>query len=157
MDSEGDVAALTEQMQQTLSAKVSVTTSAEGQSPRGSSFQCPLWLYNTYCKIVTKLGRRKTILPVARDPQTDSAPPAPKRRTTNEETLHLMACIHRNWHSMSLLQKQVENIQNDRDLLYLLKDLVLLRRRRIARVLSCKSIQAVHFTMVSSRLLQTSV
>jgi hypothetical protein len=91
---------------------------------------------------------RGPVLPEHNDPQLRDEPQNIDPAIPSIPWLHLMSCVHRNWEHRILLQGRVEHIKTDLELFVFLKTQVRQRRCRMMRMLSCRKIQGVHFTMV---------
>lgn len=66
-----------------------------------------------------------------------------------QNTLHLMTCVHRTRGDTSLLQNDICAISNDRALFNFLRSKISQRRNRLLLALSCRSIIGIFFSKVS--------
>jgi len=63
-----------------------------------------------------------------------------------------MSCVHRSRDNTVLLQDHLGDVNNDRALFGLLKDKIPRRRNSLLQILSCRSIEGIHFSKFRLRL-----
>ena len=133
-------------------SKIHMVQSSEQEASRGGGLRVPSPIYNAGRGVRNALNWNKTptepMLPVSNDPQLEDE----ANSTTaipSIQKLALMTCAHCNWEDMVLLQGRVDHVKTDCDFFAFLKALVRQRRSHIMRIISCRKILAIHFTMVS--------
>jgi hypothetical protein len=140
-------------MERTLKATITVIPVGDGETSGNSRLHFPPVIHNIH-RGTTKVFRwfkslRYPGLPLNNEPCLGSDPHTSKSAIVNASKLFIMSCVHRNWEHRILLQDSVGHIKTDRDLFAFLKVQVRRRRHHVMRVMSCRTIKAIHFVKVS--------
>lgn len=139
-----------------MEATITIIPSDEGDVPSSGHWHFPPLKHHIARRIknIIRWGKsiRGPVLPEYNNPQLEDEPQSTDLALISTSWLHLLSCVHRNWEHRILLQGRVEHIKTDLELFAFLKTQVGQRRRRMMRILSCRKVQGIHFTMVCQRL-----
>ncbi|CAN9142311.1 unnamed protein product [Alternaria sp. RS040] len=153
---EGGIAQLKQWMERALNATITVVHSSEKATSTSGRWHPPALVHNILRGLqnISRWGKspRSSVLPEHNGPQLESEPRRAKSPSPERSSLRLMSCVHRNWEHRILLQDRVDHINTDREFFTFLKTQVQKRRSRVMRILSCRKIQAIHFTMFKLRM-----
>ncbi|KAH8635951.1 hypothetical protein IG631_07785 [Alternaria alternata] len=158
---EGGIAQLKQWMERALNATITVVHSSEKATSTSGRWHPPALVHNILRGLQNifrwRKSPRSSVLPEHNGPQLESEPHRAKSPSPERSSLRLMSCVHRNWEHRILLQDRVDHINTDCEFFTFLKTQVRKRRSRVMRILSCRKIQAIHFTMVSLQRLIDSL
>ncbi|KAH6863015.1 hypothetical protein B0T12DRAFT_1488 [Alternaria alternata] len=153
---EGGIAQLKQWMERALNATITVVHPNEEAASTHGRWHSPALVHNILRGLqkIFRWGKHRAdpVLPEHNGPQLESEPRRAKSPSPQRSSLRLMSCVHRNWEHRILLQDRVDHINTDRKFFTFLKTQVRKRRSRVMRVLSCRKIQAIHFTMFRLRM-----
>jgi hypothetical protein len=148
-------------MERALNATITVVHSSEKATSTSGLWHPPALVHNILRGLQNifrwRKSPRSSVLPEHNGPQLESEPRRAKSPSPGRSSLRLMSCVHRNWEHRILLQDRVDHINTDRKFFTFLKTQVRKRRSRVMRILSCRKIQAIRFTMVSLKRLIDSL
>ncbi|KAH7402683.1 hypothetical protein BKA66DRAFT_384804, partial [Pyrenochaeta sp. MPI-SDFR-AT-0127] len=151
---EGGVAELIANMQRTPRLKVCATPYNQRSSNQRYIVPRPVqWLKKACNKILSALGQtpRKTAgLPQHNASCSATVCPAPGNTQSQQQNLHLLACMHRNRHRKVLQQDRLEDVTTDRTLLCFLRHQYLRQqciryRVRFLHMISLKHVKGIFF------------
>ncbi|KAA8626372.1 hypothetical protein PtrSN002B_002616 [Pyrenophora tritici-repentis] len=155
---EGGVATLVEKMH-CSSANLSITVVPySSRSPNQQySLRSPTWLRMFQSKLLAVFpgyGVRSNALPYhnAGNPGPIASGTDPGNQQQQQNTLHLMSCVHRSRDHTILLQDDISPINNDSALFSFLKARIPRRRNRLLQILSCRTIEGIYFSKFRLRL-----
>ncbi|KAB2110275.1 hypothetical protein AG0111_0g1480 [Alternaria gaisen] len=153
---EGGIAELKQWMERALNATITVVHLNEEAASTHGRWHSPALVHNILRGLqrIFRWGkpRKDPVLPAHNGPQLESELRRAKSPSPQRSSLRLMSCVHRNWEHRILLQDRVDHINTDREFFTFLKTQVRKRRCRVMRILSCRKIQAIHFTMFKLRM-----
>jgi hypothetical protein len=146
---EGGVAELANRMER--SSGVKVTASPYRQYAGSQQYIMPRparWLRNGIAKATSAFAnflKPPPGLPQHSSPNTPNVGATPPQNTSQQNVLHLMACMHRDSVRKYVQQDRIENITADRELLCFMRKSHVRRHRSILRLFSLKQIKGIYF------------
>ncbi|CAN9081295.1 unnamed protein product [Alternaria alternata] len=153
---QGGIAQLKQWIESILDATITVVHPSEKATSTHGHWHPPALVHNIRRGLqnIFRWGKspRSPVLPEHNGPELESEPRRAKSPSPERSSLRLMSCVHRNWEHRILLQDRVDHINTDREFFTFLKTQVRKRRSRVMRILSCRKIQAIHFTMFKLRM-----
>jgi hypothetical protein len=149
----GGVAKLIDRMQQRTGTKVVATSYNKAVSSQRYTVQAPIWIREIFRKFSAALRgteRSSPGLPQHRALAIVSTSVLGGTDLSQQQTLHLMACMQRGRYRRTVHQDRIDNITTDQALFSFMRSQVARHRGRIRKMFSLKCVQGLYFVKVSA-------